>query len=99
MSETPAQPSRLMTQRDFLGYMGLGMRVENLMQKAANDEQARRIEEAALRLVDVVGMGQQYKILGFSPKTTAAPNEAWEPPFPFNMSTPSSPKAPSNASP
>lgn len=80
-----------MTQRDFLGYMGLGTRVEGLMQKASTDEQADRIEDAALRLVDTVGMGQQYKILGFTPKGN--PHESWQPPFPFNMLS-SPPQAP-----
>lgn len=76
-----------MTQHDFLGYMGLGMRVENLMRRAGSEEQSKRIEDAALRLVDGLGMGQQYKILGFVPKVhhVAADSSTYEPPFPFNM--------------
>lgn len=76
-----------MTQHDFLGYMGLGMRVENLMRRAGSEEQSQRIEDAALRLVDSLGMGQQYKILGFVPKVqhAVAIPATYEPPFPFNM--------------
>lgn len=85
-----AQSTSLMSQREFLGYMGLGMRAEALMKQAKDDEQARRIEDAALRLVDAIGMGQQYKVLGFVPKiqhvsTDPASGTSWQPPFPFNM--------------
>ncbi|EPQ28598.1 uncharacterized protein PFL1_03901 [Pseudozyma flocculosa PF-1] len=51
-----------MEQAHFLVAMGLEQRVERL-RRDADEERKRQIEGAANRLVDLTGMGRQYKVL------------------------------------
>ncbi|KAK1231644.1 hypothetical protein PQX77_005242 [Marasmius sp. AFHP31] len=54
-------------QGHFLQAMGLKERLVKLLEKNRGDpEKAKRIEEAALRLVSPSGMGSQYSVMGFS---------------------------------
>ncbi|KAI0029274.1 S-adenosyl-L-methionine-dependent methyltransferase, partial [Vararia minispora EC-137] len=52
-----------LTQHDFLTRMGMHLRVKKL-QDAARPERRKSIEDAANRLVDLMGMGKQYKVMG-----------------------------------
>ncbi|THH08597.1 hypothetical protein EW145_g2608 [Phellinidium pouzarii] len=61
-SVTPYGP---ITQHDFLNNMSIKPRVEMLMQAAARSGSNKsEIARAAARLVDLTGMGSQYKFLG-----------------------------------
>ena len=53
-----------MTQGAFLDKMGLILRVSMLSRN--NASRAESIRKAARRLVDMSGMGQQYKVLGLT---------------------------------
>lgn len=53
-----------LSQRSFLLHMGLGTRVNTLQRAAASPERADVLGEAAARLVDPVGMGKEYKVMG-----------------------------------
>ncbi|KAL0067922.1 hypothetical protein AAF712_005091 [Marasmius tenuissimus] len=56
-----------LSQGHFLQAMGLKERLFKLLEKNRGDpEKAKRIEEAALRLVSPSGMGSQYSVMGFS---------------------------------
>lgn len=61
----------LLSQRSFLLSLGLQLRVEKLVQNAANDERRKDLITAAQRLVDknvkIHGMGKVFKVLGFVP--------------------------------
>jgi NADH dehydrogenase [ubiquinone] 1 alpha subcomplex assembly factor 7 len=46
--------------------MGLDVRVALLARNAPTEERARDIENAARRLVDLNGMGTQYRVLGIT---------------------------------
>ena len=47
--------------------MGLKERLVRLLERNRGDpEKAKRIEEAALRLVSLSGMGSQYSVMGIS---------------------------------
>ncbi|KAG8928837.1 hypothetical protein FRC02_006412 [Tulasnella sp. 418] len=59
-----------MTQRDFLGRMGIQPRMQALMAKADPDRQ-REIGSSIMRLVDPIGMGTQYKVMAMTPSTDA----------------------------
>jgi NADH dehydrogenase [ubiquinone] 1 alpha subcomplex assembly factor 7 len=59
--------------------MGIDVRVEALKSQAPS-ERAEEIEKAAKRLTDPMGMGKQYKVLGFT--SQAVPAEGGGP-WPF----------------
>lgn len=59
-----------MTQAHFLASLGLQQRVEALLRSAASDERRSDIQSAARRLVDLTGMGAQYKVLGIEASPT-----------------------------
>ena len=63
----------LVTQQRFLGALGLGDRVERLVERTTDDAQADALLSAALRLIDATGMGKQYKVLAFTPIVQADP--------------------------
>jgi NADH dehydrogenase [ubiquinone] 1 alpha subcomplex assembly factor 7 len=44
--------------------MGLGTRVSALQRVATSPERADALGQAAARLVDPVGMGKEYKVMG-----------------------------------
>ena len=46
--------------------MGLTVRVDVLMKNASSEERKIEIEKAAKRLVDPIGMGREYQVLGLS---------------------------------
>jgi hypothetical protein len=52
-------------QSSFLTRMGLEVRVEGL-KRGALEERRKCIESAAMRLVDPVGMGKEYLVLGIN---------------------------------
>jgi len=62
-SATPHGP---LPQSIFLTRMGLHMRVEALKRAAKTPERKGSIEKAASRLVDTLGMGNEYKVLGIT---------------------------------
>ncbi|KAN0134488.1 S-adenosyl-L-methionine-dependent methyltransferase [Lactarius tabidus] len=64
-------------QHSFLLQMGLGTRVSALQRAAASPE--RGLAEAATRLVDSVGMGKEYKVMGLTGGTvcTADAEGVW----------------------
>uniref|UniRef100_A0A0W0G7W7 Protein arginine methyltransferase NDUFAF7 n=1 Tax=Moniliophthora roreri TaxID=221103 RepID=A0A0W0G7W7_MONRR len=56
-----------LTQSQFLQSMGLKERLIKLLERNRGDpDKAKRIEEAALRLVSPSGMGGQYSVMGVS---------------------------------
>ncbi|KAG6837390.1 hypothetical protein H0H93_010549 [Arthromyces matolae] len=54
------------TQADFLNKMGMPVRVMGLLQKATDKERRATIIDAAKRLADPAGMGNEYKVFGFT---------------------------------
>ena len=59
--------------------MGIDVRVEALKSQASS-ERANEIEKAAKRLTDLMGMGKQYQVLGFTSRPI--PGEGSDP-WPF----------------
>lgn len=53
-----------MFQSHFLQALGLQPRVEALVKASTAPERTKDIESGAKRLVDPMGMGAQYKVLG-----------------------------------
>ena len=62
-----ARASPLLIQRDFLQRMGLEVRVEKLL-KSASPQRQSDITSATQRLIDLTGMGKQYKVMAVTPK-------------------------------
>ncbi|KAJ8594668.1 DUF185-domain-containing protein [Rhizopogon salebrosus TDB-379] len=58
------------SQRDFLTRMGIQIRAAGLARSASSPERRRAIEDGANRLVDSLGMGEQYKVLGVVAKSS-----------------------------
>ena len=46
--------------------MGLRLRVDALVRNAKTDERRTAIRDAAKRLVDPVGMGKEYQVMGIT---------------------------------
>ncbi|KAF9526341.1 S-adenosyl-L-methionine-dependent methyltransferase [Crepidotus variabilis] len=67
-------------QRKFLNDMGLKLRVQDLVAKAA-EERKKDISDAAFRLIDPLGMGSQYQVLAVN----GSLHEGEEAPFPFTL--------------
>jgi NADH dehydrogenase [ubiquinone] 1 alpha subcomplex assembly factor 7 len=61
--------------------MGIRLRVNALVRNAGSGEREKAILEAAERLVDPIGMGKEYKVMGIvSPPTgdeTTASSDIW----------------------
>lgn len=55
-----------LSQADFLTRMGIKVRVEALKRSATDETRRSDIDKAATRLVDLTGMGNQYRILGIT---------------------------------
>ncbi|KAL6301350.1 S-adenosyl-L-methionine-dependent methyltransferase [Sparassis latifolia] len=68
-----------LSQATFLKHMGIDVRVEALQKAAQSETRAKEIKEAAQRLVDLTGMGSQYKVMGLSGKTVqkVPPEARW----------------------
>lgn len=56
-----------MDQSAFLHSLGFDPRLRGLLKNAADDRKVE-IESAAKRLVDILGMGKQYKVMAITPK-------------------------------
>lgn len=69
------------TQRDFLINLGMGSRLEALLSAAKTEERRVDIMSAAKRLVDPLGMGAQYKVMGITSKVMESEQEKV---FPFS---------------
>ncbi|KAF9000650.1 S-adenosyl-L-methionine-dependent methyltransferase [Cyathus striatus] len=54
------------SQATFLERMGLQIRVDALVRAATSDERKDTIRKGAERLVDLVGMGKDYQVLGIA---------------------------------
>jgi len=54
------------SQADFLTKMGITVRVAELARQAKTQKRRSAILEAANRLVDPMGMGKEYKVMGFT---------------------------------
>ena len=52
--------------------MGIDRRVETLSEAAASPTRKKTIKDSANRLVDLTGMGKQYKVLGLTGTGPAA---------------------------
>ncbi|GAA5974542.1 hypothetical protein JCM5350_001183 [Sporobolomyces pararoseus] len=63
-----ATPHGPLTQSKFLTSLGLAPRLAALMRSATSDERKKEIESSAKRLIDGLGMGGQYKVMGVTPK-------------------------------
>jgi NADH dehydrogenase [ubiquinone] 1 alpha subcomplex assembly factor 7 len=50
----------------FLERMGLELRLQSLLKSAGSENQRKEIREAAARLVDPIGMGNEYQVMGIS---------------------------------
>lgn len=61
-----ATPHGPLPQSIFLTRMGMQARVEALKHSAKEEERKDSIEKAAGRLVDVLGMGNEYQVLGIT---------------------------------
>lgn len=70
-------------QRTFLHGMGLPARLQGLMKGAKTQEQKDGLWRAASRLVDVVGMGGQYQVLGITNEHPASEGGESVPIWPF----------------
>jgi hypothetical protein len=57
--------------------MGIGARIATLQREAASSERADALEKAAARLVDAMGMGKEYNVMGVTAGTGAAEEEVW----------------------
>ncbi|GAA5882074.1 hypothetical protein JCM16303_005591 [Sporobolomyces ruberrimus] len=81
-----ATPHGPLTQSKFLTSLGLAPRLASLMRSAPNEERKKDIESAAKRLIDGLGMGGQYKVMGVTPKgRTEATGGKKEQCFPFDL--------------
>ncbi|KDN48720.1 hypothetical protein RSAG8_02707, partial [Rhizoctonia solani AG-8 WAC10335] len=52
------------TQHAFLTSMGAPIRLHRLLQGAKDDETRERLRKGATRLMDLLGMGKEYKVMG-----------------------------------
>ncbi|KAG8744635.1 hypothetical protein FRC11_013347, partial [Ceratobasidium sp. 423] len=64
LESTPTTTHGPITQHAFLIKMGALIRLQRLLQAAKDDETRERLREGAARLVDLSGMGEQYKVMG-----------------------------------
>lgn len=62
-NDTNINGSEVITQRDFLIKMGVAPRLDTLLNSAQSKESKLSIANSAKRLVDVRGMGSQYKFM------------------------------------
>ncbi|GAA5955386.1 hypothetical protein JCM3765_006762 [Sporobolomyces pararoseus] len=80
-----ATPHGPLTQSKFLTSLGLAPRLAALMRSATSDERKKEIESSAKRLIDGLGMGGQYKVMGVTPKTTSSEPGKKGDCFPFDL--------------
>ncbi|KAF8150719.1 DUF185-domain-containing protein [Crassisporium funariophilum] len=68
----------------FLANMGLQLRLQSLLKNAATDTRRDEIRDAAARLVDPMGMGKEYQVMGITNHLPAG-SQVW--PFVEQKST------------
>ena len=56
------------SQGAFLERMGLELRLQSLLKAAGTDRRQKEIRDAAGRLVDSIGMGKEYQVMGITNK-------------------------------
>ncbi|KAF8802501.1 DUF185-domain-containing protein [Phlegmacium glaucopus] len=56
------------SQGTFLERMGLELRLQSLLKAAETDKRRKEIREAAARLIDPLGMGKEYQVMGITNK-------------------------------
>ena len=61
-----ATPHGPLPQSAFLNRMGMDIRVEALKRAAKTEARKEEIDKAASRLVDTMGMGMEYQVLGIT---------------------------------
>jgi NADH dehydrogenase [ubiquinone] 1 alpha subcomplex assembly factor 7 len=68
-------PHRTLSQGTFLSEVGIQLRAERLVKAAPTEERKTAIVESVHRLVDPLGMGGQYAVLGVT--TTPKEEAVW----------------------
>jgi len=67
----------------FLTRMGMHIRIEALKQATKTSERKASIEKAARRLVDTLGMGKEYQVLGIARHERSGHDPGVEDVWPF----------------
>lgn len=62
-----ARPLTAIPQLQFLLSLGLQARLTSLLASAATDERREDMRKGAQRLIDPLGMGEEYKVMGIEP--------------------------------
>lgn len=73
------------SQRNFLTCMGIEIRAAALVRSAFSLERKKAIEDGASRLIDPLGMGEQYKVLGAVAKGRAEEGQDVGEVWPFTV--------------
>lgn len=68
-------PHGILSQGSFLNEVGIQLRADRLIKAATNVERRTAIAESVNRLVDPLGMGGQYAVLGIT--TTPKEEAVW----------------------
>lgn len=71
-----------MPQGPFLQQLGLPLRLQGLLKAAKTDERREEIRSSAERLVDPVGMGKEYQVMGITNRPSEGMKSASAWPFP-----------------
>jgi NADH dehydrogenase [ubiquinone] 1 alpha subcomplex assembly factor 7 len=71
-----------MSQGPFLKQLGLPLRLQGLLKAAKTDERREEIRSAAVRLVDPMGMGKEYQVMGITNQVSGGSESASVWPFP-----------------
>lgn len=67
--------------------LGLPLRLQGLLRAAKTDKRREEIRSAAKRLVDPVGMGKEYQVMGITNRPSERMKSASVWPFPDPAST------------
>ncbi|KAG1781736.1 S-adenosyl-L-methionine-dependent methyltransferase [Suillus placidus] len=73
------------SQRNFLTRMGIEIRAAALVRSSSSLERKKAIEDGASRLIDPLGMGEQYKVLGVVAKSRAEEGQDVGEVWPFTV--------------
>lgn len=73
------------SQRDFLTRMGIDIRIAALVRSTSSLERKKAIEDGANRLIDPLGMGEQYKVLGVVAKSRGEAGQDVSEVWPFTV--------------
>ncbi|GAA5893119.1 class I SAM-dependent methyltransferase [Sporobolomyces salmoneus] len=81
-----ATPHGPLPQSAFLTSLGLAPRLAALMKNATSEERKKEIDSSGKRLIDGLGMGGQYKVMGITPKQHSEKGKgAKEECYPFDL--------------